>query len=921
VANVQDDPIGFSCTSNESRGLRPERMLLLGYFDPRGISTVPETLASIQQFSEFKVTCLNLFDHRFDSGNLKLNPEIDLKRYDIVAVHNSVAYNPANLISLDALISSKFCDFEGVKVLFKQDENFRFTETAKAIASMKFDIVLTCLPSYELEKIYPSAVIGQNVKFDQMLTGYITPSLRSRFLNSSLERPIDIGYRGSIQPLDFGRLCYEKKQIGDEVHSRLARSGLHLDISSRWEERFGGEAWFEFLTQCKCVLGVESGASIFDLNGDLGQRTEAITRNIGPLSEDPTYCELFLKALEDLEGNIQYNQVSPRHFEAAACGTLQIMYPGQYSGIFIAGQHYLSLDRDFSNLSDVVQQVLDPNLNANIVNRAFNEIVLNKDFWIETFVKRLDRLILHRLEEKGRKLESKTLSKKYSHHGLLLVPHRVHLDPRLSWIAEGAPKELSIGLMGLQLGGNDDLSPLLGMEEFLGDMPILEADSSWLTQIAKLVGSDPAGTAIVRELFEIERTLTLSKIALCERYGASTSSKRLDNFRWNLRYLLNMTRSLSTPALSINGLQFVIAADLPALLSALLLKAVFGTKVLYDAHEYWAENDSRAESFEILFWREMEKRLTQHADLCQVVSPGLAEILSKETGCVFSSIPNCTPIAQNFSRLSVHLDAREKKENEKVRFLFQGLLTQDRGLEELLHAWKSAPSNAQLFLRGPDSDFKSSLSSLVLELGFSNDEVVFLPPVSESELVGEAMSFDVGIIPYPPSNTNNINCCPNKLSQYMAAGLAILANDTNYVREIITKAKCGVVTDFARPSLLAKKISWLTFNESERKDMAVKASLFFNESFNWQTVSVSMYGGLISLVSDKPLTTLSSWQTLASSLYCEQIDTPSGTVILENNQVRLFILSICLKVWLRLPNSLRVTLAPLKRRFLSKGVW
>ena len=470
--------IGYSCSFKESFGLRSERVLLLGYFDPRGISTVPETLAALQHLSEFKVTCLNLFDHRFDSGNLKLNPEIRLDGYDVVIVHNSVAYNPANLVSLDSLLDLKFSDFQGVKVLFKQDENYRFVDTANAIASMRFDIIFTCLPSDELEKIYPSAIVGQDVTFAQMLTGYVTPSLRSRFGKAPLIRPIDIGYRGSIQPLDFGRLCYEKKQIGDEVFRRLLGNGLQLDISSRWEDRFGGEAWFEFLCRCKSILGVESGASIFDLNGDLKQRTESIVRSIGPISEDPAYCERFLGALADLEGNVAYNQVSPRHFEAAACGALQIMYPGSYSGIFLAGRHYLSLERDFSNLVDVVQQSLDLNLRGNIVNCAFDEIVMNADFWIETFVKRLDGLIALRLEEKGLKRAIRTFAGKPLHHGLLLAPHRAHLDPRLKWIVEGTPQELSISLMGLQLGGSDALSPLSEMDKFLGDMPLLTADVS-----------------------------------------------------------------------------------------------------------------------------------------------------------------------------------------------------------------------------------------------------------------------------------------------------------------------------------------------------------------------------------------------------------------------------------------------------------
>jgi glycosyltransferase involved in cell wall biosynthesis len=917
---------------------RPERALLIGYFDPRGISTVPEILASVQRLSVFSVVCLNLFDHRFDSGNLKLNPEVDLLCFDIVVVHNSVAYNPANVTSLDSLLTRKFVEFPGVKVLFKQDENHRFRETAKAIASMKFDIVLTCLPGRELPKIYPAALVGDNVRFVPMLTGYITPSLRARFPASggTVERSIDIGYRGSIQPLEFGRLCYEKRQIGDEVKRRLEGRGFSIDISSRWEDRFGGEAWFDFLTRCNCILGVESGASIFDLDGDLDRRVQGIVERLGPVREDTAYCESFLDALRDLEGNVVYNQVSPRHFEAAACGALQIMYPGEYSGIFLAGRHYLSLARDFSDLDDVVEQARDPVFRRRIVECAFDEIVMNRDYWIESFVARLDESILQCLEEKGGKRKERVLVKEDAHHGLLLAPHRSHLDPRLRWILEGAVGGMTISLMGLELGGAQEMSPLAGLDGFLGDQPLVAAEASWLTLISSMVGSDPAGNAALRELLELERSRSLHPVSLCERYGASTSSARLDDFRWYLTYLLDVTRSLVMPALALRGLQFVVAADLPALPAALILKAVLGTKVLYDAHEYWAENDGRAEPFEIAFWQGVERRLVPHADLCQVVSPGLAELLSNETGCRFDSVPNCTPKGALGRRSESPRAAVAKPGTSKVRFLFQGLLTPGRGLEELLHVWTRVPDNAQLCLRGPEGDFKNSLVRMASDLGLSSEAVVFLPAVSEDELVSEATGFDVGLIPYPPSNTNNANCCPNKMAQYMAGGLAILANDTSYVRQIVTAAECGLVVDFGRADLLVERIEFLASQDAERSAMAASAQSYFLAVFNWESVSSTMYRRLLELVADKPTTALSIWPVGPFSVYRQPVTTAdtagrraqtserspfseSPTDRRANGDFQHLIHRLSRAVWRRLPELLRKRLRPLKSWATGRG--
>ncbi|WP_210497806.1 hypothetical protein, partial [Microvirga antarctica] len=84
------------------------------------------------------------------------------------------------------------------------------------------------------------------VDFIHAYTGYIAPSLRDMPRGGMAERQIDISYRGSIQPLEFGRLGFEKRGIGYDVAAATAGvSDLTIDISSRWEDRINGTAWFD----------------------------------------------------------------------------------------------------------------------------------------------------------------------------------------------------------------------------------------------------------------------------------------------------------------------------------------------------------------------------------------------------------------------------------------------------------------------------------------------------------------------------------------------------------------------------------------------------------------------------------------------------------------------------------------------------
>jgi len=384
--------------TTKQRPQRPESLLLVCFYDPMGISTVPETVAFIQEYSRFSITVLNLFEHRNKGWRWSLSPLMNLRKFNGIVIHNSISYNVDNLYALDRRLSCKMRDFNGVKVLMKQDENFQFKALAKYIGESQFDLIFTCLPTKAVPLIYPQSLVGAPL-FSRMLTGYVTPTLRSFPLKRG-PRPIDIGYRGSVQPLSFGRLAYEKRKIGEDVAKLLKEKNLNIDISSRWEDRLGGSVWLDFLSKCKATLGVESGASVFDLDGTLSSRCKTAEKKYGPIREDSEYAEQFLGELTDIEGKIDYNQIAPRHFEAAATRTLQIMYPGSYSDIFIPGRHFIEIARNYSNIEYVLELLGDEKLCLQIVDRAYEEIINNPKYWIETFVQHFDNLFSKILNNK-----------------------------------------------------------------------------------------------------------------------------------------------------------------------------------------------------------------------------------------------------------------------------------------------------------------------------------------------------------------------------------------------------------------------------------------------------------------------------------------------------------------------------------------
>jgi hypothetical protein len=270
--------------------------------------------------------------------------------------------------------------------MFIQDE-YRFVDrTISAVEQMNIHVLFTCVPEGEMDKVYPSSRLPHVVKIN-VLTGYVPEYLLGQTVPSFSERTIDVGYRGRSVPAWFGELGQEKWRIGHRFAKDAKGYGLRCDIRYREEDRLYGRDWINFLTSCKAVLGVESGASVFDFTGDVQRQVEEHElRNPGSSFEE--LRDLYFK---DLEGRIRLNQISPRSFECAALRTVMILYEGEYSGILKPWRHYLPMKKDHSNMKEIVDALRDPCLCEEIAENAYREIAENPQYSFRALAAKVDQ--------------------------------------------------------------------------------------------------------------------------------------------------------------------------------------------------------------------------------------------------------------------------------------------------------------------------------------------------------------------------------------------------------------------------------------------------------------------------------------------------------------------------------------------------
>jgi glycosyltransferase involved in cell wall biosynthesis len=837
-------------------GYRPGRsqgrLLMVCFYDPNGIPTVYENIANWQQFSRFRIDVVNLWPGR-NGALLSLPESLDLAQYAGVIIHSTVSYFPHNLYALDQRLDRPFEEFDGLKILMKQDEQVQTNRFSEYIAKKKIDLVVTCVPPEEIGKVYPRDVVG-DVDFLHAYTGYLSPSLRSMSRPSIAARSIDVSYRGSIQPLEFGRLGYEKRGIGYDVSAALKNApDLKVDISSRWEDRINGTSWFDFLSQSKVVLGVESGSNLFDFTGEVAawcREYEARNKGIEPTSE-----EFYLKAhdeyLHRFEGNVNYAQISPRHFEAAVCRAAQILYEGEYSGIFVPYRHFLPLKRDLSNIEEAIDFARDENRLKEFADRAYEEIIPNPAYHYEHFVEMFDNAVEQRMKRRGPLPKNNRPGRSDgppAPKALLLMAHEPTIDPRIDWFSEGLAKDFEVCEIGIYPSSSETKAS--SYERLSDRRSRIRIDGGrivwdFVTPAAPPSAATSVGIDTIKNLFYLEQ---LPSRPLGNAIGAIDADKDdLYRFRWYCQYFASRNSALLQAARQVGAFDLVVAVDLDTLPAAVALAEEYGVPVVYDAHEYWPYSNPAMRHWEIEFWMNLEKTLLAHTTLRLTVSPHLAEEMSRQYDCSFSYIPNCASLGvEQAIDLDQALEAHARR--EEVVFLFQGNFSPNRGIDKLIEAWDAVDPRARLWLRGPTSELKTEMIRMARNKGLLDRTVFFPDAVSEDELVGAAREADVGLIPYEPYNLNYRYSSPNKLSQYMAAGLPIICNEIDFVKAVVEGNGVGTAVNFGDKHALANVV-----NEYVRDRQLIQArsrkEAVFKEKFNWQNASQETYRDIRQLVS------------------------------------------------------------------------
>lgn len=218
--------------------------------------------------------------------------------------------------------------------------------------------------------------------------------------------------------------------------------------------------------------------------------------------------------------------------------------------------------------------------------------------------------------------------------------------------------------------------------------------------------------------------------------------------------------------------------DLNTLPAGVRLARRFQIKLVYDSHELFNEMAGKS-------WLEkrigyiLERLLMPHIDHLIVVNSHVHRLFTKRYGPYPTTVVQNVPEAPDWNQAPpqevLNLRQHFGLAPDDLLLLYQGGLNPERGLEECIQAVAMLPKTFKLVLIG-DGRLKGYLEELVNHLQLE-DRVFFFGQVPSEQLLWYTCQADVGLVVYKNTSLNNYYSTPNKIFEYLLAGIPTVASD------------------------------------------------------------------------------------------------------------------------------------------------
>lgn len=305
---------------------------------------------------------------------------------------------------------------------------------------------------------------------------------------------------------------------------------------------------------------------------------------------------------------------------------------------------------------------------------------------------------------------------------------------------------------------------------------------------------------------------------------------------------------LSIVQLTRSGADIYHATELTALPACALVAALRRKPLVYEAYELPIPFPETS----IAFWHKSANLLKRFLAFvlprCAGViatTPFYAREMQKHFDlkevCLLRNIPPYQT-AQKSDRLRQYLGLGP----ETRIALYHGRVQADRGLDKVIRAAAYLEEHTVIVLMSDeDKATKKELEQLIERCGVA-DRVKFVPPTLKHEdLLDWTVSADIGLVLYTPEYSLAVKLIlPNKLFEYIMAGVPVLATQLDAVAQVITTYDVGRIAPSTKPEDLGAAINAMLADREALARMSRNALEAAKRDLHWEKESknlVSLY--------------------------------------------------------------------------------
>ncbi|MBU1013165.1 MAG: glycosyltransferase [Bacteroidetes bacterium] len=269
--------------------------------------------------------------------------------------------------------------------------------------------------------------------------------------------------------------------------------------------------------------------------------------------------------------------------------------------------------------------------------------------------------------------------------------------------------------------------------------------------------------------------------------------------------------------------------DLDTLLPNFIIHKLKRIPIVFDSHEYFTETPELANRKTVKkIWKNIERFILPKLKEIITVNSSIALLFEEEYGIKASVVRN---IPMNH-KTSFHLSKKDLglPENQKIILIQGSGLNIDRGIEELIEAMIFV-DEAILILIG-DGDVIPLIKQKVNTLNLQ-EKIKFIPKQSLEKLQQFTRHANLGISIDKDTNLNYRYSLPNKIFDYIHAGIPVLCSPLVEIKCIVEKYEIGECIENHDPEHIADRINSMLKDVDQLKKYKTN-TLKASKELNWE---------------------------------------------------------------------------------------